>query len=78
MPNALPYIRRHDDRDHTRIIGVIVSVLVASQQGIGYLIELSSSILDTPLMMAAITFLSLQGIVLYAIIAGAERRATIW
>lgn len=60
------------------IIGMIVSEFVASQQGIGYLIELSSSILDTPLMMAAITVLSLEGIVLYAIIAGAERRATIW
>jgi hypothetical protein len=43
------------------IIGVIVSEFVASQEGIGYLIKLSSGLLDTPLMIAAITVLSLAG-----------------
>jgi NitT/TauT family transport system permease protein len=62
----------------TSSTGVIVSEFVASQEGIGYLIELSSGILDTPLMMAAITVLSLAGLVLYVIIAGAGRKAIIW
>jgi hypothetical protein len=40
--------------------------------------ELSSGLLDTPLMMAAITMLSLAGLALYAIIAVAERRTIYW
>jgi NitT/TauT family transport system permease protein len=79
MPNALPYIFGGMKISITlAIIGVIVSEFVASQEGIGYLIKLSSGILDTPLMMAAITVLSLAGLVLYALIAEAERRAIYW
>jgi NitT/TauT family transport system permease protein len=79
MPNALPYIFGGMKISITlAIIGVIVSEFVASQEGIGYLIKLSSGILDTALMMAAITVLSLAGLVLYAIIAEAERRAIYW
>jgi NitT/TauT family transport system permease protein len=60
------------------IIGVIVSEFVASQEGIGYLIKLAGGLLDTPLMMAAITVLSLSGLVLYWIIELAERRTIYW
>jgi NitT/TauT family transport system permease protein len=79
MPNALPYIFGGMKISITlAIIGVIVSEFVASQKGIGYLIKLSSGLLDTPLMMAAITVLSLAGLALYAIIAELERRAIYW
>jgi NitT/TauT family transport system permease protein len=79
MPNALPYIFGGMKISITlAIIGVIVSEFVASQEGIGYLIKLSSGLLDTPLMMAAIAALSLAGLALYAIIAEAERRAIYW
>jgi NitT/TauT family transport system permease protein len=60
------------------IIGVIVSEFVASQEGIGYLIKLAGGLLDTPLMMAAITVLSIAGLLLYWCIAEAERRAVYW
>jgi NitT/TauT family transport system permease protein len=79
IPNALPYIFAGMKISITlAIIGVIVSEFVASQEGIGYLIKLSSGLLDTPLMMAAITMLSLAGLALYAIIAVAERRTIYW
>lgn len=79
LPNALPYIFGGMKISITlAVIGVIVSEFVASQEGIGYLIKLSSGLLDTPLMMAAITVLSLAGLALYAIIAEAERRAIYW
>jgi NitT/TauT family transport system permease protein len=79
MPNALPYIFGGMKISITlAIIGVIVSEFVASQEGIGYLIKLSSGLLDTPLMMAAIAVLSLAGLALYAVIAEAERRAIYW
>jgi NitT/TauT family transport system permease protein len=79
MPNALPYIFGGMKISVTlAIIGVIVSEFVASQEGIGYLIKLAGGLLDTPLMMAAITVLSISGLVLYWLIAEAEKRAVYW
>jgi NitT/TauT family transport system permease protein len=79
MPNALPYIFGGMKISITlAIIGVIVSEFVASQEGVGYLIKLAGGLLDTPLMMAAITALSLSGLALYGIIAAAERYAIFW
>jgi NitT/TauT family transport system permease protein len=79
MPNALPHIFGGMKISITlAIIGVIVSEFVASQQGIGYLIKLAGGLLDTPLMMASITVLSIAGLVLYGMIALAERRAVYW
>jgi NitT/TauT family transport system permease protein len=79
MPNALPYIFSGMKISITlAIIGVIVSEFVASQEGIGYLIKLAGGLLDTPLMMAAITVLSISGLALYGLIVLAERRAIYW
>ncbi len=79
MPNALPYIFSGMKISITlAIIGVIVSEFVASQEGIGYLIKLAGGLLDTPLMMAAITALSISGLVLYGLIALAERYSIYW
>src|SRR3954468_17203629 len=79
MPNALPYIFGGMKISVTlAIIGVILSEFVASQEGIGYLIKLAGGLLDTPLMMAAITVLSISGLALYWLIAAAERRAVYW
>jgi NitT/TauT family transport system permease protein len=60
------------------IIGVIVSEFVASQEGIGYLIKLAGGLLDTPLMMAAITVLSISGLALYGLIVLVEQRSVYW
>lgn len=79
MPNALPYIFSGMKISITlAIIGVIVSEFVASQEGIGYVIKLAGGLLDTPLMMAAITVLSLSGLALYGLIALAEARSIYW
>ena len=79
LPNALPYLFGGMKISITlAIIGVIVSEFVASQRGIGYLIKLAGGLLDTPLMMAAITELSLAGLALYGVIAWVERRVIYW
>jgi NitT/TauT family transport system permease protein len=79
LPNALPYIFGGMKISITlAIIGVIVSEFVASQEGIGYLIKLAGGLLDTPLMLGAITMLSIAGLLLYGIIAEAERYAVYW
>jgi len=79
LPNALPYIFGGMKISITlAIIGVIVSEFVASQEGIGYLIKLAGGLLDTPLMLGAITILSIAGLLLYWLIAEAEKRAVYW
>jgi NitT/TauT family transport system permease protein len=79
MPNALPYIFSGMKISITlAVIGVIVSEFVASQEGIGYLIKLAGGLLDTPLMMAAITVLSISGLALYGIIAFVEHYLIYW
>jgi NitT/TauT family transport system permease protein len=79
LPSALPYIFGGMKISITlAIIGVIVSEFVASQEGVGYLIKLAGGLLDTPLMLAAITVLSIAGLLLYAIIASIEKRAIYW
>ena len=79
LPNAMPYIFGGMKISITlAIIGVIVSEFVASQEGIGYLIKLAGGLLDTPLMMAAITALSISGLALYGLIALAEHHSIYW
>lgn len=79
LPHALPHIFAGMKISITlAIIGVIVSEFVASQAGIGYVIKLAGGLLDTPLMIAAITVLSIAGLILYGLIAEAERRAVYW
>src|SRR5260370_24255081 len=79
MPHALPYIFIGMKSSITlAVIGVIVSEFVASQEGIGYLIKLAGGLLDTPLMMAAITVLSISGLALYGLIALAEHHLIYW
>ncbi len=79
VPHAMPYIFSGMKISITlAVIGVIVAEFVASQRGIGYLIVFANGLLDTPLMMAAITTLSLMGLALYAVIAGVERVVVYW
>jgi NitT/TauT family transport system permease protein len=79
LPHALPYIFSGMKISITlAIIGVVVAEFVASQEGIGYLIVFANGLLDTPLMMAAITVLSLMGLLLYGLISAIERWAIYW
>jgi NitT/TauT family transport system permease protein len=79
LPHATPYIFSGMKISITlAVIGVIVSEFVAAQQGLGYLIVMANGLLDTPLMMAAIAGLSVMGLALYGVIAGAERLVVYW
>ena len=54
------------------MIGVIVGEFVTAQQGLGYIIMFASSAAQTALMLAAIALLCVEGLVLYALLAGAD------
>jgi NitT/TauT family transport system permease protein len=79
LPHALPLIFGGMKISITlAVIGVVVAEFVAAQRGIGYLIVMANGLLDTPLMMAAITALSAMGLGLYGVVAGLERVVVYW
>jgi len=79
LPSALPLIFGGMKISITlAVIGVVVAEFVAAQRGIGYLIVMANGLLDTPLMMAAITALSAMGLALYGVIALVERAVIYW
>ena len=60
------------------VIGAIVAEFIGGDSGLGYLIIVSNSTLDTPLMFASLIVLSLAGIILFGIILLIERFSIPW
>ncbi|MBO0820094.1 MAG: ABC transporter permease [Nocardiopsaceae bacterium] len=54
------------------VVGVIVGEFVGSNSGLGYIIEASSGVLNTPLIFADLVVLTVLGLVLNYIVVGAE------
>ena len=79
FPNALPDIFSGLKIGITfSVIGIIVAEFVTAQEGLGYLIVFSEGNVDTPMLMAALTILSLVGIILYGAIVGLEKIIIRW
>lgn len=79
LPHALPYIFGGLKISITfAVIGIVVAEFVTAQEGLGYLIVFSEGNLDTPLMMGALVFLSVVGILLYGAVAGLEKLCIWW
>jgi NitT/TauT family transport system permease protein len=60
------------------VIGAVIGEFVGSEDGLGYLILVSSSQSRTPLAFAALALLTVMSIVLYYIIALVERIVVPW
>lgn len=60
------------------VIGAVVAEFIGGDSGLGYLIIVSNSTLDTPLMFASLIILSLAGIILFGIIILIERLSIPW
>lgn len=79
FPNALPSIFSGLKIGITfAVIGIIVAEIVTAQKGLGYLIVFAEGNVDTPMLMAALTVLSLVGMILYAAVAAAEKLVITW
>ena len=79
FPNALPYIFSGLKIGITfAVIGIIVAEFVTAQEGLGYLIVFSEGNVDTPMLMAALTILSIVGVILYAVIVGLQKLFIRW
>lgn len=76
LPYAIPHIFSGMKVAMTlAMIGVIVGEFISAQAGLGYLIVFASSQADTALILAAILFLCVIGLVLYGAVALAEKAA---
>jgi len=79
FPGALPHIFSGLKIAVTlSIIGVIVGEFITSQAGLGYLIVFATSRAETAAIMAAILVLCVIGLVLYGLVALAERVMLTW
>jgi NitT/TauT family transport system permease protein len=60
------------------VVGATVGEFIAAERGLGYLQLISQVRLDTPLLFAAVVVLSLLGVLLFNLVAIAERFALPW
>ncbi|MGP4112280.1 ABC transporter permease [Streptomyces sp. 4N509B] len=66
IPTSLPYLFAGMRIAITlAVIGAVVAEFAGASDGLGYLIQFASTQLDTPLMFAALTVVSLLGLILY-------------
>jgi NitT/TauT family transport system permease protein len=74
LPYSLPFVFNGMKISVTlAIIGVIVGEFITSQRGLGYIILFAGSRLETTMVMAALLVLCLVGLILYGLVALAER-----
>jgi NitT/TauT family transport system permease protein len=60
------------------VIGAVISEFVAAQDGLGYLIMISTAQSQTPLAFAAIILLTFISVVLFYAVEFLERRFVTW
>lgn len=79
LPTSLPYMFGGLKVAATlAVVGAIVGEFVGADKGLGYLLLIANSYLDTPLLFAAIVGLTTLGIILFYIIEGLERLLIPW
>lgn len=79
MPTALPHMFAGlKIAICLAVVGAIVGEFVGSDQGLGYLILVSSGSLDGPMTWAALVLLVIMGIALFAIVGWIERLVIPW
>jgi NitT/TauT family transport system permease protein len=60
------------------VIGAVVGEFVGANQGLGYLINVSKGLFDTPLMFAALFILASISLCLYLVVTGLEHWLLAW
>lgn len=79
LPNALPYIFGGLKVAVTlSMVGAIVGEFVGANEGLGYLIIVAASQMNSPLMFSCLMLVSLSGLLFYGAVCGIERLAIPW
>jgi NitT/TauT family transport system permease protein len=60
------------------VIGAVVGEFVGADQGLGFLLNQARGLYNTPLVFAALLTLMAMALILYALVAAAERLALAW
>jgi len=60
------------------IIGVVVSEMLTAAAGIGYLVTLNRTILDSPRVFAALLLIMIMSVAYYMLARAFERRMVVW
>jgi NitT/TauT family transport system permease protein len=60
------------------VIGAVVGEFVGADRGLGYLVNLSKGLFNTPLMFAALFTLTTISLILYLIVTGLEKWLLAW
>ena len=76
LPNALPSIFAGLKISITlAVVGAVVGEFVGGDAGLGYLLMVANGSMDTTLLFAGLVALTIQGVVLYALVELAEHLA---
>lgn len=79
IPHALPYLFAGLKVAVTlSVIGAIVGEFAGANTGLGYVIQFASAQLDTPLVFAALTIVSVLGLAFYYAVEWCERLLVPW
>ncbi len=79
IPNAVPYLFAGLKISVTlAVVGAIIGEWVGTDAGLGFAILISSTQLRTPFMFAAITIISVVGVLLFYLVAVCERLLMPW
>ena len=79
LPQALPSIFAGLKVSVTlAVVGAVVGEFVGSNSGLGYLLQIANGTFDLPLMFAALTVLSVTGVLLFVAVDVVERWTIPW
>ena len=79
MPNAYPYILSALKVTATSaVVGAVVGEFVASQAGLGYVIITTQSSMNTAVAFAALAWISILGLLLFAAVGAVSRVLAPW
>jgi NitT/TauT family transport system permease protein len=79
LPNSAPYLFAGLKISVTlAVVGAIIGEWVGTDAGLGFAILVSATQLNTPFMFASITIISVTGVVLFYLVALAERLLVPW
>lgn len=79
LPNALPSIFAGLKLAATMsVLGAVVAEFLGAEKGLGRVLTLANGNLDTPLLFAAVGYLSIIGLAVFGLMGLAERTAIPW
>jgi NitT/TauT family transport system permease protein len=79
IPRSMPYFFASLKVAITlAFVGSVVAETVASNKGIGYLMQQASSTFDVPLAFAGLVVIAIMGVVMYEFFVWIERKFTFW